>query len=362
MHYLIIYWFIFWQKFIRNPFILCTSELATTYFPFFISMGRKWKPADSIYYKYPACIPFLSMWYPPAVLASKVTKYLSLDQSFRFFVYFLLGHYLLGSILAYKAFGLFGALTLMYAGYCIKPQTPAFVYTICWIPGFFINSPLQPLFLGLAILGGYWPILVYMSPLCLIFSPLNSIIGLFTAFPQIIPFIWYWKRSVRSGQKVDRNLGKLPWFKLKDLFWSSKSVGLVNGVHYPEAEMYMGIAPFFIWHLSWWWVPLILATMIAVGLIPPVQRISARTLYLISFSIVVLSASAIHSLGLNTQLVFLCLQLYLLLRNSDIYPSFPFSQWWNKPSKIYPKSDYTGYLENKKIHDYKGGFCLKEAA
>lgn len=362
MQYLIIYWFLFWQKFLRNPYLLCTSEVASTNFPHWIWMGRKWRMRDDLYYKYPASIPFLSMWYFPSVLVSKFSKHLSLDGAFKLYTYFILSHYLLGSILSYLMFrqwtgeigAIFGALTLTYAGYCIKPQTPSFVYTICWVPGFFINSPLQPLFLTMAILGGYWPILVYMAPLCLIFSPLNCVLGLLTAFPQVIPFIKYWKRSVRSGQKVDKKTGSIPWRKLKDLFWPTNSVGLTRGVHYPEVAMYMGIAPFFTYgNLTIWHLLLGLGLLLTVGIIPPIQRIPARALYLITFSICFLIK--------EVPIYLLVFQSFLLLQNSSIYPSFPFSQWWGRPSKVYPKADYTGYLTNKKTNDYLGGFSLKEA-
>jgi len=359
--FLVGYWLIFWQRFLRNPYLLCTSELATTNFPHWLWMGRKWRAKDDLYYRFPACIPFLSMWYWPSVLVSKLSRFLCLDNAFRLYAYFILAHYLLASIIAYKALGLFGAITLTYAGYCIKPQTPSFVYTMTWMPGMLIGGPIGWISCAMAVTGGYWPILVYFMPVAALVNP-SSLLGLVLAIPQIIAFAWYWKRSIRSGEKVDRNLGKLPWWKLRDLFWPSKSVSLVNGVHYPEAEMYMGIAVLFIWKVSWWWVPLILGAMIAVGLIPPVQRISARTLYLISFSIAIFSASAIHNLSPNIQLGFLSLQLYLLYRNSSIYPSFPFSQWWNKPSKIYPNADYTGYLTSIKKNSYRGAFALKEPA
>src|SRR3990167_2977672 len=150
------YWLIFWQKFLRNPYLLSTSELASTYFPFWISMGRKWKGKDDIYYGYPACIPFLSMFYFPSYIASKITKFVSLDTAFRCYAYFILLHYLLASLIAYKVLGLFGALTLTYAGYCIKPQTPSFVYTMTWMPGMLLPGWMGVFCCFMAITGGYW--------------------------------------------------------------------------------------------------------------------------------------------------------------------------------------------------------------
>lgn len=353
---LIGYWFIFWQKFLRNPYLLSTSEMATTNFPHWMWMGRKWQATDDLYYKYPASIPFLSMWYWPSVLVSKLTRFLSLDRAFKLYTYFVLSHYLLASLIAYKVLGLFGALTLTYTGYCIKPQTPSFVYTMTWMPGMLIPGWFGIFSCFMAVTGGYWPILIYFMPLAFVLSPYSAL-GLIPALPQIMSFMWYWKRSVRAGEKIDKNLGKIPWWKLCDLFWPSKSVSLVNGVHYPEAEMYMGLAIFLIpaASMSWALATAVIAALIACGFLPPVQRIPSRALYLLTFSLVFLSISQQIQIGL------VLLQAYLLLRNASIYPSFPFSQWWDKPSKAYPDSDYTGYLLGIKKNDYRGAFSLKEA-
>lgn len=355
------YWLIFWKKFLRNPYLLCTSEIASTYFPFWLSMGRKWKPVDNIYYKYPACIPFLSMFYLPSVLISKLSKFLSLNISFKIYAYFILLHYFLASVIAYKVFGLFGAITLTYAGYCIKPQTPSFVYTMCWIPGIFLGGPFGALSAFMAITGGYWPILVYVLPVVAVMSFNALFVGFILAFPQLVAFAWYWGKSVRCGEKVDRNFGKLPWWKLKDIFWPSKSVGLINGVHYPEAQLYCGIAIFLIWQVSFWWIPLVFALFVSIGFLFPIQRIPSRSIYLLTLSIAFLSS---HK-AIDLQWAWL-VQSFLLLRNASIYPSFPFSQWWRKPSELYQKFAYngtwpnvTGYLKNIPISTYQGAFRLK---
>lgn len=321
-------------------------------------MGRKWKPVDKIYYKYPACIPFLSMFYLPNVLVSKFSKFLSTDIAFKLYAYFIILHYLLASIITYKLLGLFGAITLTYCGYSIKPQTPAFVYTMCWIPGIFLGGPFGALSAFMAITGGYWPILVYVLPVVAVMSPNALCMGVILASPQLIAFAWYWKKSVRCGEKVDRKLGKLPLWRLKDLFSPSRSVGLINGVHYPEGEMYMGIAILLIWNASWWWYPTILFLLVCVGMLPSIQRIPMRALYALVFCLCMIA---------KDQVLILCLiQAYLLLRNASIYPSFPFSQWWRKPSELYQKFAYngtwpnvTGYLKNFPISTYQGAFRLK---
>lgn len=362
MHYLIIYWLIFWQKFLRNPYLLSTSEIASTYFPFWRWMGKHWSIKDKIYYKYPGCIPFLSMWYFPSYIVSKTTKHLSIDVAYRCYIYFILSHYLIASLLAYKVMGLFGALTLTYAGYCIKPQTPSFVYSIAWMPGILLGGSVGAFCLGMTLLSGYWPIQVYFLPVALFLHP-ETAWGFLIALPQIIAFLWYWPKSVRSGEKVDRNFGRLPIWKLKDLFWTSNSVGLVNGVHYPEVEMYMGISVLFIWKASFLLLPLAIFLLVCLGYFPGIQRIPSRTLYVITFLIALVISEVSYKGKIADFLV--VLQSFFLYRNSFIYPSFPFSQWWDKPSKLYSSSmngtwpNVTGYLINQSISSYKGAFSLK---
>ena len=322
-------------------------------------MGKKCSLTDDIYYKYPACIPFLSMWYWPNVLISKLGSLFNQDIAFKLYSYFILAHYLLASIIAYQYLGLFGAITLTYAGYCIKPQTPSFVYTMCWMPGMLIGGWFGVFSCFMAITGGYWPILVYFMPVAIIVNPI-CLLGIIPALPTILAFSWYWPKSVRSKQKVDRNFGKIPWWKLKDLFIPTNNIGTTNGVHYPEVEMYVGIAILLLFsHLSIWHLGILTALLIALGIVTSVQRIPSRALYLLTLSI----CGAVSAKEYLPILTFL--QGYLLFQNASIYPSFPFSQWWDRPSKLYhkkPKANnwpfITGYLENKKISDYKGAFSL----
>lgn len=359
---LVLYHFIFFRRLYQNPYLLSTAEIASTFFPHWIWMGRKWQATDNIYYKYPACIPFLSMFYPPSIILSKITKYLSLDIDMKIYIYFILSHFLLGSLLAYHlTHSLFFAITVAYSGYMIKPHTPPAVYTMMWIPGCFIGGWLGVLSLCMAVLGGYWPVLVYVLPVLAIVNPL-CLLGLIPALPQIIPFLWYWPKSVRAVEKLDRNIGKVPWWKFKDLIWPSDSVMPTNGVNYWEMHMYMGIAPFLIWNWSWWWILLALTVLIAIGIIPQIQRIPARVLYLLTFLI---SYFSILNSGLQNLALLSLLNAFLLLRNSEVLASFPLTQWWNKPSKLYSKpiTDswpfFSGYLFNKKLRDYRGAFALR---
>lgn len=370
MHYLILtaYWLLFWRKFLFNPYLLCTSEVASTFFPHWIWMGRQLRagifPAqDDIYYKYPGSIPFLASFYPPYLIASFLASFLSIDRAFRCYVYFILLHFLLASVLAYNLFGnLFGAITLAYAGYVIKPNTPTFVFTATWVPLALKGGVWGAFGWCMALLGGYYPILVYVLPLICLLQPLSFVGGVFMASSQLLPFFGYFRRSVRMTEKVDKNFGKVPLLRFFDLINPIRHIGTTNGVHYPEMMMYMGIAPFFILKFSLTWIPLFCSILIISGLFFSIQRIPARALYLLTFCIAFL---AVENFPVSHQQSILIIQSLLLLLNSDIYPSFPFSQWWDRPSKLYLKKPkaynwphLTGYLKGERISEYQGAFRL----
>lgn len=367
---LLTYWLIFFQRFLRNPWLLCTSELASTFFPHWMWMGRKWRASDSVFYKHTACIPFLSMWYPPSILVSKASKFLSMNGAFRLYSLFILSHYYLGSILAFMMFSqwvspiqaLFGALTLTYSAYNIKPQTPCSAFTVAWMSGMLIQGPIGILSCAMAILGGYFPVLVYFMPIAIGMNA-PCLLGVLLALPQIIPFLWYWPKSIRHGNVLDEGMGVIRPHNLLDLVKSSKSVTPVGGAHYPETELYMGIACFLIFHPDPWWMVLVTAIGIALGFLPSIQHIPARVFYVLTFSITMLATQSPIALWI------IILQAYLLLRNAHIYPSFPFSQWWNSPERLYHSKPYdgswpncTGYLRNEKISTYKGQFRMRDSS
>lgn len=356
------YWLMFWWGFLKNPFRLCTSELASTFFPFWYWSKGRISFKSNIYYEYPACIPFLSSFYPTHLITSFLSRFLGPDNAFILFIAHILGHYLLGSVMAYYALlgygetaALFGALTLTYSAYFIKPLTPCAVYTHAWVLGAIGGGSFGAFCLGMAILGGYWPTLVYILPVLLIWHPETSW-GVLLGLPQIIPFLWYWPRSVRAGVKPDDS-GKVPLWRFLDLFFPDKYQNSINGVFWPEMAMYMGIAPLLIWKASWWWLPLLSAFLITTSILPGVQRISARALYLLTFSVAFLTVPDVVHYS------FLILQGFLLIQNSSIYPHFPFCQWWKKPSEHDYNTinwpGFTGYMTNEHKTNYRGGFALK---
>lgn len=358
--WLAIYHLIFYKKFYENPFRLCTSELASTYFPFWKWLRGRIVFKSDIYYPYPACIPFLSSFYPTHLITSFLSRFLSVDNAFRLFSIHILLHSFLASILAYFMFlqftdsntALFGSLSLGYMAYAIKVFTPAAMYSMAWIPGCFIKGWFGAFSLGMAILGGYWPSLVYMVPFIVISNP-GTILGALIGIPQIIPFIWYWPKSVRHKQKLDKNFGRVPLWRYLDFVFPNRTQNTINGVFWPEMAMFIGIVPILMRNFTILWVSTLL-----VSLTVQIQRIQARGLYLLSFSLIMMVMN-------NIPWWLISIQAWLLLQNADIYPHFPFCQWWDKPSQIYKKypetlwPNWTGYLTGKHIKWYEGGFSLK---
>ena len=344
-----------------------TSELGTTFYPQWVWMGRQLKKLklpfrDDIYYKYPASIPFLSTFYPIHFLTS-------LTENFNVLHYSILSHFILGSSIAYYLFlqwchplvALFGAITLFYSGYCIKVQQPCIVYTMAWIPGIFLDGWFGVLSMTMTLLGGYYPILVYLIPFILIVHTKTVLLGILLALPQIIPFLVYYLKSVRLGEMVNQQYGKIPLKKLTELFLPIRKHQHTNGVFYMEMAMYMGFLPFlFMWESgSRFWIVLIYGLSVCVGWLKPIQRIPARALYIVTLSITILAADGLNKLGLRNELLImvLILQGTMLLFNRDIYPCYPFTQWWNSD---WEKMDYTGYLRgSSKNGYYKGAFALK---
>lgn len=223
----------------------------------------------------------------------------------------------------------------------------------------------------MSLFGGYYPILVYLLPFVALVAPWTVLCGFLLAIPQVLPFLGYFRKSVRHKAKNSRYLGKIPWKKLIEFALPIQGYVPVNGVHYPEMAMYMGFLPFcFIWfsHSRFWFV-LIIGLLFVVGILPAIQRIPARTLFAVTVSVAILSTDGLSRLSFSSTYlgVILFLQAYLLFHNRNIYPSFPFSQWWDKPSLLYAKSRKangwpfaTGYLEGRRISEYRGAFRIRE--
>jgi hypothetical protein len=222
--------------------------------------------------------------------------------------------------------------------------------------GALISGPVGAFCFGMAILGGYWPIVIVYAPL-LVINP-SALWGVVLGLPQIIPFLWYFPRSIRAKKKVDPSWGRMP---IKRFFvrlrWPENGM-----IHYAEYSFGVGICGILtLFYPSPWWFFALLGFIGSQGLLP-IDRIPARWVYLVSTALVFGALPLITATfeGWGAILPLLVLQMFLLWQNRDIYPSFPFSQWWRK-EHVFKGSNWpnnTGYMTGEHHHDYFGGFSL----
>ncbi len=178
---LVLFNLVFFRRFyFQDPWVFCTSELASTAFPSSQLLGRAIRenkiPDDPYYYPYYKSIPFLSTFYPPHLLQAYAGAFCRLDIAWLIFCTNLTLHFLWASIGAYLLFSvfdpyvaLFGAVSLAYMGYCIK-QNPGIIYTVAWVPWLLCGAEAHDVWLfgtslGAIILAGYWPIGIYAGAL-----------------------------------------------------------------------------------------------------------------------------------------------------------------------------------------------------
>ena len=301
------------------------------------------------------------MFYLPSRLLAYLVATWEREYAFKAYTVFILIHSFIASLGAFIAFShyvaplpaLLGSLTIAYGAYMVKPQTPCAMFTMAWIPWMLVPG-LGWLGLGMAILGGYFPVLLVAMPLALL-NP-SCLWGVFLGLPQIIPFLWYLPRSIRASQKLDAEWGKMP---LKRFLINLRMPE--NGIHFPEYAFGVGVC-LWLWILHptlWLFLPLI-GFVGARGWFV-IARIPARWVYLVSFGLVFASIFAITD---TIAVPLIVLQGFLLWKNRDIYPSFPFSQWWREPSEWdYGNATYpgnTGYMDETPRPTYHGGFALAE--
>lgn len=376
---LFFYHLLFFRKFYFNPFLQSTGEMISTFFPQLLWQGRKWLKGktpfkDDLWYKEPCSIPFLATFYPPQFLISLLCAILPVDLAFSVFQYFVLSHYFIGSVLGYFYFSqfcdplvsLFGAITLSYMSASIKIGEPCIVYTVCWLIGYLLGGWLGGLSLGFAILGGYWPLVLYFSPVLFLHFDWTSVsLGLLIGLPQIIPSVFYYPRSVRWKEKLNHQFGRVPFWKLKDLFFLDSEWMRINDVLSWEQSLYCGL---FVPFLSVFGdIKYILVSIVSLLLSMTYApfRCPCRFLHVFSFSLVLASVEGLEKFSYYSVGI-LILNSFFLLRNAEKFPWHPFaepikkpSEWLKeKPSEKFPF--FTGYWHDKAISEkrYRGGFSL----
>ena len=368
---------IWWVAFFWNHFgdRQQTGELVSNHFPHWKWLGKKFRIKDGIYYLYPGALPFLSTFYPPHFLSAKT-------QSFKVLNVVCLLHYFFGSVLSFFLFmkwfspevALFGSLTVTYMASSIKLHNPCIMYTLAWLPGCLMGGWFGAFSFGMAILGGYWPTLIYFLPFICFLSPI-SLVGCVIGLPQIYHFARYYKDSIRYKSKCDKRIGSVPWWRYLNLLgfeWHFP----VRGLLYLESEMYLGLIPLFFmgWHGL---VTIGVYIIVTSGMVSPPFRHSCRLLHTMGWAVTFFACQGLTgNIGL-----LIAIQAYCLWRNRDLYPMHPFSEHpvdiktaFDNPLTRYlqrhsgelvsglPFPLSTGYTHEFKTCGYTGGMMLKKMA
>ena len=386
---------------------LARSELLSTFFPTWIWQGRQWAKwripkYDKYYWLSAYSHPVISTYYAPHAIIGFIGSKISLDGAFNLLVWNMLMH------MSFSFFGwyclvnistssnwiaLLGAITFTLAGYNWKQQ-PCFQYTVAWFPWILYglathNQWLAGISLGMLLLAGYYPIglqiiaIAIGAAICwgahLWFVPIGVLIGL----PQIIPFIRYLPKTIRT-KKVS-GIGKVPWWQFGSLIFPKAYRFSVNGVGYWEMSYYIGLIPLFtLWctrSMAIWLTMLSILLMLGIcGKYLP--RIPARFSYAFQFGLIWCAVDGLNRMNLpNTVLVLLCLiQAYDLWKNnSPLLVNHPYAELYNKPSRAFntrltrfleanlgdyrvsglPYPLFTGHINRLKTLGYSGGMQLK---
>ena len=179
---LLLFHLVFFRRFyFQNPFVYATSEPLDTAFPSSQLLGRCLRDRrpveDPYYYPYYRAIPFLGTYYPVHRLQAWLGSFLPINAAWVLYSLTMVLHFLWASIGAYLLFepmghllAYFGAITFGYMGYAVK-QNSCINYTLAWVPWVFLGADLHLPFLtgfslGMMTLAGYWPIALYLWPIC----------------------------------------------------------------------------------------------------------------------------------------------------------------------------------------------------
>lgn len=318
--------FFFWEIY-QKPFTLATGELLSTFFP-------TWRgPRFNDYWGDNYTYPVLSSFYPPQVILKALSEKLSDDRAFRVYVYHLLLHFLFGSIGWYFAIlsitssvwvALLGALTFTYQAFHIRQQ-PCLVYTISWFPwmlcGLAHASILSSIAVGMMLLGGYYPLAIYILPLGFLINPwqmaLSTVIGSIIALPQLIPFIKHLPKTIK--QKAEP-IPTPPW----------------------ESKFYFGIVPLLL--ASWWHLVLIPVVICLYLLRFRLPRVPFRSGIIICYGFIALSLLQALKLPKEAIWALIVIQALDLWLHNRLLPSRPYCELYNKPSRAF-NTTLTKYLD-----------------
>ena len=385
---------------------LARSELLSTFFPTWLWQGREWSKwripkYDPYYWINAHAHPVISTYYPISAIGGVISRGYSVDSRFKFLLYIMLLHVLFGFLGFYFVINqwsnglvaLFGAITFTLASYNWKQQ-PCYQYTVAWFPWLLLGIAkgsilLSGISFGMILLAGYYPIgiqtaliagcasILWNSP------PYWMLIGTLIGLPQLIPFIKYLPKTIRTRKISD--IGKVPWWHFASLVFPKAFRFSINGVGYWEMSYYIGLIPLLtIWYTrSAAVILLLIALLLVLGVCGKhLPRIPARFLYTFQFALIWCAITGLANLNLSNHVVaILCLiQAFdLWHNNSPLLINHPYAELYNKPSYAFntrltrfletnlgnnrvsglPYPLFTGHINRLKTLGYSGGMQLK---
>jgi len=346
---LVLFWALFFRGIIRNPYSAATADVISVWYSHARYLGNTKSVYDPYHFGDCASIPFTGVWNPFQWIISHWISLISLDRGFVLYTFYIYLHYLLASICWYMVFGnLFCAITLTYAMRFVTSCPP---HCVTWG---WLSFAISALCLGhpvvaavgcyLAIAGGYWPLIIYASPLILLYGasyPLFYVVSLVLCLPQLLVTAYYLKRSVRTKQTYDKKaIGSVPpWHFISMIIPMKLSL---NGVPYPELSYSIGRVALVIaiMGLSW---PLAALSLLGVYLAmgrysraPIIGRVPARAMYITTFALVYACSLVIPQLDYTVYYILLALQAAdILINHPGLLFYEPFVEMAGKPSKLF---------------------------
>lgn len=346
----------FWTLYTK-PFTLATSELISTFFPTWLK-GSKY----DAFWLNTSAHPVLSKYYPINILSSIYVQGRNRDYAFKVFIFSILGHFLFAVcgwyILLSQWFnpivGIIGSITFTYQAYHLKQQ-PCVIYTLAWFPWIAIAPWLG---VSMTLLAGYYPLAIYLLPMGFFLnpSPIQWIIGIILGSIQLVPFIRYLPKTIRSNGLAKVEAGPF------------------------EKKYYFGILPWLLIGPKHLIVVVIIAAIYLLRNYLP--RVPWRAGIIATYTFIWFSIENLANLHLSQGVLYGLLFIQcadLWLHNRLLLPTRPYCELQNKPSLAFntkltryldkhlgdyrvsglPFPLFTGLINNFKTLGYSGGMQLK---
>ena len=328
----------FWRHYTTN--CLATGETLSTFFPSWVHIGRcirqgKWWSTDKCYWLNFHAHPVLSSYYPPHIITSYIASFFKIDTQFNIFKWNLLLHHLFmnfGFFFLFRQFldpvsSVFWSITVSYCVFFLKLQS-CIIYTLSWVPwvyGLSMNSAIPfgygPIACGMSLLGGYYPLALYLLPwvgLTSLKATFSLAIGTLIASPQLIPFFKYLPKTNKTVEEKSPSAG--PW----------------------EYNYYFGIVPLIliITTFKLYYIELLLVIPISILFKKQLPRVHSR-LWCIS---IILMPFVIHA---HVSIIFVLIQCATLwIHNRQVIPYTGYSELYRKPSWVF-NTPITRFLSGK---------------